>query len=281
MPDFEDSEFPDSGLDQALSEVPVTRLSERDAPQSSREAAIQEVVEYYSPSADNTRSHEERREQAMAATLAQFAQSGPAMQQSVMRALKVQSLLDRGLIERLPLPAPQLPSDNSGVAQDAYVQAVCNDSRLAMRLMNKMAAEHPALAGESFGAHAERIARIDFDKGFSDCEYPSLHESAVVSSLAQVESAHGCDVDGVVDEMQVERENMHLIAQALRLRLASEEQALGMAQNGAGLPTDIDSVDLSALNLPPFMLGLRSDSAGEAGGESGEVGNPPEYPRHR
>lgn len=272
MPDFDGH---DDGHDDELSEVPVTRLS-GDAPQNSREAAIQDAVKYYSPSPDDSRSHEERREQAIGSVLAQFAQAGATMQQSVMRSLMVQSLLDQGLIERLPPPAPSTQAQEEAV-QDVYVQAVCGDARLAMRLMNKMVGLHPAQAGESVGAHAERLARIDFEKGFAECEYPTLHESAAQSAQAQMQLGSGSvDTDGVVDEERIECENLHLIAQALRIRLAGEERAIGVTQNGAGLPVDLDAVDLSVLDLSPFMLNRRQD-----GGDGGGNEAPSEYPRER
>lgn len=230
-----------------------------DVPQSSREAAIQQVLAYYSPSAENAQSttHESRREAAIVAIVDQVRSAGSFMQESYMRALKVHSMLENGTIERLP--ADQMPEDSTTPsAASRYADAVRADSRLAMRLMQKVGAENPAQPGESMDDYFGRLTGIDFALGYAACEYPHLFESAT-----QAQADLRCDRDGVVDEDRIARENIHLIEQALKLHLRAEESVLGVAQES-------DAVDVQALGLTFGELTSGSDEA-----------TPDEYPRER
>ena len=268
-------------------------LAAANEPQNVREAAIQNAISYYAPQPGDTRTAAERREMALESQIAAIEQAGSAMQESVMRALMVTSLLDQGLIERLPAdPAPEAPEslidESATAARHAYVAAIANDARLASRLMKRAAPAFPADPGESMQDHFNRVAGADFALGFSDCEYPQLHEQCVTEANAQHDAAQSRrlqdsdhEEDGVlfddsqslVDEDRVRRENMHLIRQALCLRMDSEAQVLGLQARPASAA---DSIDLAALVLSDVDF-----QAISAGAESAEIDTSDVYPRER
>lgn len=229
-----------------------------DVPQSSREDAIHKVLAYYSPTAESVQSttHGERRDAAINAIIEQVRSAGPSMQLSYMRALKVNSLLADGVIERL---APEDPID----AARSYANAVREDALLSMRLMQKVGAGRPAQPGESMDEYFIRLSGIDFALGHAECESPRLYESAM-----QLQADRMCDSDGVADEDRIERENIHLIEQALKKHLRAEENALG----AQGYAHASDVVDVRALGLD---LDVFNGGSGEC--ES----SPHEYPRER
>lgn len=241
----------------------------QEQPQASMESAVQAAVAYYAQQPGDHRPLEMRRDAAIGKIMGILKQAGPMMQESYKRALMVPALLESGEIERL---APD-GEGSDGVADAAralYIQSVNADSRLAVRLLRKLSADVQALEGEGASEYLNRLAGVDFDRGFDACEYPTLHADAEREAMAVA----SVDEDGVVDDDRISRENLHLIGQALKIRLHSEAVALGLAPRPAevgqhqvsGDAGGNDVIDVAALMLTSRELGTEGGS---------------EYPRQR
>ena len=139
--------------------------------------------------------------------------------------------------------------------------------RSTERLLRRVGPSFPLLEGEGLEEHFTRLAGLDFDKGFGDCDNPQMH--AMATQAAQRALPGAIDSDGVVDEEQILQEDIALIEQALELGLRSEERFFGITPEGISsqvsplIQGEDDSIDAQAL-----VLALGADPANVADEQS-------------